>query len=309
MKRLINKTMLTKFALCACGVLFSAAILINIQLQSKIAMAAEEKAYLRIISENTPLYRTPVENGEIDNLYFMLPQTYFVELLDEPTSNFYHVNYQGVSGYVLKTNLQRVYATPQQPYPANITFQIEGVANAIIRATPNKDTGAYLGIIPFNATGVEYLGSISGQQAMQNLGTIWYYARYISFEQGALVGYVYSPLTTQIPVITPNIEELPVTPLYNADPIIPPELTNPSSWLLIALISIPAIFLLYMLFKPARKGKTKRTAPQNALPPPATNYPLLPPHGLNYPNNPPQPYNQLPYYKNRRQELTDDFNF
>ena len=286
--------------LIVCGVflfVFISSSLTNFH--HKKVFAAEDNIYLRITNANTYLYRAPLENAETDNLYFLLPQTYFVELLGEPTSTFYCVGYQGITGFVLKNDVQRVYGTPVQPFPSNITFQIEGVANAIIRSGPNKDTGTYLGVVPFNAASVEYLGSITGQQAMPNLGSLWYYARYVSYEQGTITGYVYAALAKGLPSIVPNTEDLLTVPSNPTnDDVLPAELSDPSTWLLIGLISLPAIFLLYMLFKPTKKGKSKRTAPQQQLPQPITNYPI-----------PMQQYQQLPYYQNRRPELKDDFDF
>ncbi|MCL2540369.1 MAG: hypothetical protein FWE53_02935 [Firmicutes bacterium] len=263
----------------ACCAAFAAAVFITgvafgIAAETKTATYAEDAIYYRIITGSSYLYRTPSESVLHTNLFFSLPETYFVEFVSESWPLFLEVNYNGIRGYVLKTDVQRVYGAPVTPYAAGIMFQIEGIANAIVRSRPDTGTGAYLGVVPYNASGVEYLGSINGQEAVSGLGTTWYFARYNSAEQGILTGYIYAALAAPLPNLAANPEILPIVPpdTGGGGVVLPPELNDPNSWLLLGLLSIPAIFLLFMLFKPIKKGKTRRTAPTTQQVIPVSTY-------------------------------------
>lgn len=219
---------------------------------------AEEIAYCRVMSENTILYRTPVESSEATNVYFTLPATYFVQLISEYDELFLFVTYKDFSGYVLRDNVERVYSVPTTPYLDNITFGVQGVANLVMRSEPNTSS-EYIGTIPFNATDIEYFGAVRGELVNADLGDEWYYCRYKSFEQGILTGYVYAPLTTNLTEILPNTEVVETEPseAVNGDTIIAPELQSGSNWLLILGLTIPAIILLILVFRPSKRKHKK----------------------------------------------------
>ena len=210
---------------------------------------ASEPIYYRVISENTVLYRTPLESNESSNVYFYLPTTYFVLFNSTFDEQFLNVTYKDFTGYVLASDVQRIYSTPQTPYAPTQNFSVQGVANLVMRNEPTTN-GDYIGTIPFNATEIEYFGSIAGEQSNSQLSDIWYFCRYVSFEQGVLTGYVYAPLTKDLTEISPNYEEVETEPSasVNTDTIIAPELQTGSNILLILGLSIPAIILLILVF-------------------------------------------------------------
>lgn len=215
-------------------------------------------SYYRIESSNCLLYRTAQDNQDISNVWFLLPKTYFVQVLDESDELFFKVKYQDFIGYVFKTDVSAVYETPQFPWADNLTFDINGTANVVIRSAPSSDS-AYLGLIPFNATSVTYHGSIVGDEALSGLGNSWYFATYTSFEQGIISGYVYAPLTQNLTVIQDNTEVLstvkPSSGNEIIDEVISPELQNGQNLLIIGLLSLVGIAILFLLFRPKRKAK------------------------------------------------------
>ena len=54
--------------------------------------------YARIMYDDVYLYKSPIDLDEYNNIYFSLPRTYFVELLESSNSEFYKVNYLSFTG-------------------------------------------------------------------------------------------------------------------------------------------------------------------------------------------------------------------
>lgn len=214
--------------------------------------SANYESYFRI-NNDAILYKTPNSSHDLENLYFELTPTYFVKYIDT-VGNFYKVYYNGVIGYVPQKDVTKVYGTPKTPFPEDITFKINSSVSAVIRSSPSVE-GNFLGLLPCD-TEITYIGKISGKEAIESLGNLWYYVSYTSFEQGILSGYIYAPLTENLTPIKPNTEELSTTSV-NTDPsdIISPELTNPNNLLLIGGLTLGGIVLVLILFVPIFKSK------------------------------------------------------
>lgn len=221
---------------------------------------ADTPTYFRINNDSVYLYRTPVADTENNNAYFKLPNTYFVKFNSTFDENFLNVTYRDFTGYVLKSDVVAVYSIPEIPFETNRIFNIQGVANLVIRSAPNTQS-EYLGTIPFNATDITYFGEIEGEQANLGLSNIWYFCRYKSFEQGIITGYIYAPLTTGLTEFVPNTEEVLTEPTQNANSnsVLAPELKTGSNLILILCLTVPAILLLILVFRP-EKRKKKREA-------------------------------------------------
>lgn len=237
-----------------CSILFLVSIYSN---NLSFVYADSSSEYLRIVSSNTFLYRTANIDENYENLYFELPQTYFVKLIDSSNENFYKVEYSNLIGYVKKSEVIKVNGTPQQPYLNNVTFKLNGTANAVLFSQPNN-TSKYIGTIPFNAENILFWGKITGQNALPNLGNEWYYCTYTSFEQGIISGYIYAPLTTLVSNIPENNENLSESTPANSTPIqeiLAPEIQKPSNIIIISILVIFALLILILLFKPNKKAK------------------------------------------------------
>ncbi|MBR4270593.1 MAG: hypothetical protein IKQ31_02835 [Clostridia bacterium] len=216
-----------------------------------------ESQYYQITSNNAIFYRTQ----KLDDLeaYFILPSTYFVKLNYEVDDNTLAVSYLDINGFVKKENVTKVYSTPSTPYLNNVSFSPNAVANLVLRSTPSTQ-GKYLGTIPFSASLITYLGSIEGEKVYESLSNVWYFCRYTSIEQGTVTGYVYAPLTCNLSAILPNTEEVAYSPIVpsNADIILSPELQSTSNLILIILLTIPALFIIYLILK-SNKNKRNRS--------------------------------------------------
>ncbi len=215
---------------------------------------AQTEAYYRISAENVLLYRTPTDSNSIDNVYFTLPTSYFVKFISDENEDFLKVQYLDFIGYVLKSDVTQVYSTPTTPYNTQ-SFSILATANPVIWSLPTTQS-TYLGNIPFNAKEVIYFGSVSGEVAQNTENSIWYFCKFISFEQGILTGYIHSNLTTNLTEFLPNTEIVELEPSITTNgQVIAPELQNSTSLLLILGLCIPALFLLILVFKPEKRKK------------------------------------------------------
>lgn len=209
--------------------------------------------YARINKNNQYLYKTPSSVETYDNIICFLENTYFVEILNKFDS-FYQVNYNNLIGYVKFSSVSLVLTAPQSPYPTANIKTVE--SNCNLRSTPevlNKPSNT-LTIIPANSTNIIYYGKIYGDEAIDFSGNTWYYVNYMGVS-----GYVYSSYIKNISSIYPNIEEINYINSLSTDIEINP-LSNPSCVIIIILISLPALFIVYFLYKsPKVKIKKKNS--------------------------------------------------
>ena len=222
---------------------------------------ASEDIYYRITGQDVMLYRTAELNNDYSNIYFTLPTSYFVKFISEENENFLRVQYIDFVGYVLSSDVTRVYSTPTTPYFTQ-NFTVYGTANPVVYSQPSTQS-TYLGNIPFNAESVTCFGAINGETALENGGSTWYYCKYTSFEQGIIIGYVYASLTTNLTEFVENTEIVETEPTQDVSGgVIAPELQNGTSIILIVGLCIFALILLVLVFKPEKRRKKKEAKRQ-----------------------------------------------
>lgn len=217
---------------------------------------AESAAYYRVVDNETYLFLTPL----LEQQYFLLPNTYFVYVLDMVSDSVAHVKFDDIEGYVNINKMQACYSTPNTPFPSEQHLNIMSVCNVVVYSAPT-DESQYIGLIPFNATNIKYYGTITGKEAINGFGNIWHYVKFNSFEQGIISGYVYAALTNEL-VLAPTNEEIVVTQeQQSVDTSVLPisaEFENTDSLFIIIGLGVLALVLLYLLFKTDKRKKTKR---------------------------------------------------
>ena len=221
---------------------------------------AENIFYARVLSTNIYLYSTPTETETSSTQMFMIPITYFVRLLGEENSLFYRAEYNGIFGYIKKTEVSCINQTPKNPYANNISFRVFTPSGANLRSSPNETGGItnLVTTIPFMCTNLEYYGQIQGEEAISYKGNVWYYCKYVRDNQ-EFFGYVYSPLCdllTNIPqntevfeYITPNFDKVDKTDAQETNYL---SISTPWQVVIIVAICLPCIFIIYFLFKPTK---------------------------------------------------------
>lgn len=209
--------------------------------------------YARIMQEDVKLYKTAIEAEDFSNVYFVLPSTYFVELLDETSNGFFKVSYLNFTGYVKKDCVQTIVGTPITPYLTDISFRVYSEQSRDLRTEPTTKSGSssQVAYIPLLNRNLTYYGKIVGEQLIDGRTCVWYYCKYSADKD--YYGYVYSDFCDELTEIVPNTE----TVSYTTNPDFSPEeetpvaipLENKATGIIIAILCLPACAFLFMIFK------------------------------------------------------------
>lgn len=246
---------------------------INIQVNQTAEAESQTTYFARINSTESYLYSTP--STETDSIIFKLPATYYVELTgnaDDSENAFYTANYNGINGYVQKSDVTPVQGYPINPFASNLSFRVFVPSGTDLRSTPSATTPFnILTSLPYMTTNLIYYGTKAGEEVISQRGNEWYFCKYIG-QTTEYLGYVYAGFCDLLPPITENQETLPQV---NSEIFIPtnasqstsqaaPKLSKEIQAVLIICVTIPCILIIYLLFKPTKltlgDRKTKKPA-------------------------------------------------
>ena len=205
--------------------------------------------YARIMYEQVYLYKNPIEDDSITNIYFELPKTYFVEICDVE-NNFYLAKYQNLIGYVKKNSVQAVDSIPAEPFLNNITFRVYSELSERLFSLP-ESSSMLITKIPSLTRNIQYFGKVYGERLIDGRTNIWYYCKFSSTTD--FYGYVYSDFCDEMPKISNNVEELNYinNPTFevnkNQVQAIPKD--SNSVGLVVGILTIPALIFVFMLIK------------------------------------------------------------
>lgn len=236
-------------------------MLFNLYSSPQIVIA-ESYPYAQVLQSGCYLYKTPLDNTNYTNTYFILEPTYFVQLLSEYNSEFFKVKYMDVLGYVKKSQVQCVQGTPSTPYLSNIKFRVFGSISRSMNDKPflNTNNPTLKEYLPLYCDDLIYYGKIYGESAVEERTNIWYYCKYTVTGE---TGYVYSDSCDKMTEIVKNTEKLAYTssPQWNATTPTSPQLVAVNSkpfkaW--VVIICIPFAIFAFLLIKLAYKRKEKQ---------------------------------------------------
>jgi hypothetical protein len=233
----------------------------------------QAKQYARITKSNIAFYKEPFVSN--DNILFYPEITYFVELIAPEENSFYKARYMDIDGYVLASDLVFVSGQPQNPFPENIGLKILSSNGLNLRSSPIASQGPFniLCTLPFLESNIKYIAKTFGEEYAPAMGDTWYYCTYITGQEN-ISGYLYSVYCYPLANIPRNMEELQtvdkpyfseestVTQTNNVDKL--SSLPMPVQILLVAVVCLPCILIVWLLFKPTHlsvdngKGKTKK---------------------------------------------------
>jgi len=209
--------------------------------------------YARIMQDDVLLYKNALEINDYSNIYFTLPRTYFVELVDDCSNGFYKVNYLNFTGYVKKECVQTIVGTPQNAFLSDYNFRVYSEQSRDLRSEPTTESGSssQVAYIPLLSRNLTYYGYIVGEEVIAGRTNIWYYCKY-SAEQD-YYGYVYSDFCDELPKIQENTEQVTYTtsPKFNENNEIPTTipLKDKTTGVIVAILCVPAGIFLFMIFK------------------------------------------------------------
>lgn len=212
-----------------------------------IARAESENFYAKITAQNTSLYSSPNTSSAL----FTLPYSYFVKV-DGVDGEFYEATYNGISGYVLKSEVSLMEGEPLSPY---FSAQISVFTDHFLYAQPNSNASVVYELVENDF--LTYYGNIIGEK-VSDKSDVWYYSS-ITKNGTTYFGYLYSQIANSLPEISINTElfkEVDEDVFSNS----PPEFTSLSPGtkaILIIAIIIPSVFILFFLIKPSALTKAK----------------------------------------------------
>lgn len=203
------------------------------------------------------LYSSPTAIDE--SKIFILPQTYFVELLKNANENFYYARYNDVYGYVLKNEVKPVKNVPTSPFLNNVNFRVFVPSGANLRSSPyNNGSLNLVYSIPFLDSNLQYYGTALGEEAISKKGNEWYYCKYYSGNL-TYMGYIYAPLCDELTPTLENTESVEYLQSINFEEISASNdgdvfkgLSSTATTLIIIAISLPCLLFIYLLFKPTK---------------------------------------------------------
>lgn len=211
--------------------------------------------YACVKSNNCYFYRYLLDNPAVNSKYFLIEKTYFVKILEIANDDFYKAEYNGITGYIKKQDIEFVEEVPENPYLSGITFDIYSGSNVELRLEPSTSSGigSIITTIPKSQKNLNYIGKIAGEESIKGLGNIWYYCSYYLSDGSEIYGYIYSPLTNNLSAINESNENLTVVSVNNYIPLNNLLYLNLSTKnLIILVISIPALVVLYLFIKPSK---------------------------------------------------------
>ena len=85
---------------------------------------AENISYAQITQSGSYLYKTPQDNTNYSNVFYILENSYYVQLLSDYNNEFYKARYIDTVGFVKKSQVQCVQGSPKTPYLNNIKFRV-----------------------------------------------------------------------------------------------------------------------------------------------------------------------------------------
>ncbi|MEG1948725.1 MAG: hypothetical protein RR140_04105, partial [Clostridia bacterium] len=220
-----------------------------------------------------------------DNVYFILPQSYFVELLENNTSEIIKVKYGSIIGYAKQSHLTRVDFIPKKPTLDDVTFNIGNISTQL-RKTPDTNDDKIVTILESGTTGINYIAEISGTIPSGQTTSTWYFAEYTpTFDPTSVYrGYVHKSKTIAMGIIEVNLEDNPIINMPDNSQASGKGITKISTTtkiILIVLVTLPSIIIIALLVAHKKKTQNLNDAPVNNLQIPSE---LLQKHAINKQN-------------------------
>jgi len=210
--------------------------------------------YAKILYEQVYFFKSPIDDNSCANVYFELPCTYFVELIENANETFYKAKYLNLYGYVKKESVQTVKEQPNSPFLDNLNFRVYADLSRKLQSEPNisSATSNLLATIPLYSRNLTYLGIIHGESLIDGRTDVWYYCKYSADVD--YYGYVYSDFCDEMPEKIPqNTEtvEFVANPTFDVEDAKNniqslPE-NNKYTSIVIGVLCVPAIIFVVML--------------------------------------------------------------
>ena len=214
--------------------------------------------FARVMYDDVFLYKTPVDISSYENVMFVIPKTYFVELTEDAGTDFYKANYLDFTGYVKKSEVQAIEGRPENPYLADMHFRVYNDLSRDLRSEPTTINGADSQIAYITLSrNLTFYGIIYGETKVEGRTNVWYYCKYTADTD--YYGYVYSDFCdefdyTDIPENTEDVTYIPYPEFGKVVEEAPISLPTESktTTIVIAILCVPALIFVVMIIKSSK---------------------------------------------------------
>ena len=216
-----------------------------------IAHAKEETITYAKVAPNCILFRSPTLVENIDNVIFIIPETYFVSIIETVSESAYKVQYGNYIGYISILTVEIATFTPNEKTLEGVTLDIKENSGTQIWSKPSS-TSSILTTIQAGTQNISYIAKVYGAIPSGGKSNVWYYVSYTPEFSSTSVyeGYVYSENVT-------NLKEIPQNTEYNPETLNEKDqndfslyISSPIKALIVAIIAIPIIvFFLIIIYK------------------------------------------------------------
>ena len=203
-------------------------------------------SYAKVLP-NCTLYKSTNFDVDIDNIYFVIPETYFVMILETINEECLLVQYGNFVGYINSDFIIPATFTPNIKTLEGVTCEIKETSGTQVWSKPSANSNV-LTTIPASTKKIKFIATAFGAIPSGGQSNIWYYVSYTPEYNSTNVyeGYIYSENVSNTPKIVPNTEQNPEIK-SNADKI-ELNVSSPVKVLIISIITIPIIILLLIIF-------------------------------------------------------------
>lgn len=223
--------------------------------------------YAKVL-DDCVLFKNEEMNLEFNNVYFQIPESYFIVVLETISETCLKVQYGKYIGFIDATKVEIAKFVPVVKTLENVTFDIKENVGTKIWQYPTTSSNVFT-TLSAGTKNIVYIASVSGQIPTGGKSDVWFYVYYTpSFDStNVYEGYVYSENTTNLSEIVFNNETNPV--------IISEEMDGNENLIfisttiktiVIAVIFIPIIlFFAVILFNLIKKLKKNTKYSKNNL--------------------------------------------
>lgn len=230
-------------------------------------IANDEVVYAKVL-DKCVLFKNEQMDLTLENIYFQVPESYFVVLLDTINEQCFKVQYGRYTGYVNSAKVEIAKFVPVVKTLDGITFDVKTNAGTQIWKYPTTNSTVFT-TLDAGTKDITYIASVEGYVPSGGKSNIWYYVSYTPADNSTSVfeGYVYSENTTNLTEIVFNAETNPVDILEEesvSENII--FISSTLKTIIVTIIALPVIlFFVIILYKIIKKFKKTTKYTKNNL--------------------------------------------
>ncbi|MBQ8451572.1 MAG: hypothetical protein IJ538_02215 [Clostridia bacterium] len=230
---------------------------------------AESLTYAKALN-NCTLYKTVNLSNDLTDIYFVIPETYFVVIIENVSDEVIKVQYDKFIGYVRAESVVVATFIPNVKTLLGVTFDIKETSGTQIWSYPSSVSGTILTTLSASTKKINYIAYAYGSVPNGGESNLWYFVSYTPEFNSTnyYEGYIYSENVTNLSPIIPNVESNPIneTLIQNitSDDNVQKQPSQTFQTLLIIVIAVPIILLIaVILLKITKKIKENAVFKQN----------------------------------------------